>query len=97
MRPSATEVFALFANMDHIIAHDPEKTLARLAALKAIVGLHGPEEVELREYDGSFEVLVACGECGTFWGDDEGCRTLRLLAAAEAHEPGYRQEWEVEP
>jgi hypothetical protein len=67
----------------------PELTVADVAAKRAIVELHTPIVPDDPAY--------GCPQCWT--GGETGgpsdhpCDTLRLIVAALAHRPGYREEW----
>lgn len=71
----------------HIAAQDPAATLARCAALRAVVALHKPRERR------SWLECVTCFDPDTQAGDYDfetwPCPTLRALAGAWAGRDGY--------
>lgn len=77
---------------EHIVAHDPASVLARIAADRAILELHGVAW--------NAEVCTVChhphedGE--TLDNDAWPCLTVRLLASPYADREGFRSEWLVE-
>jgi hypothetical protein len=78
-------------DLTHIARQDPDRTLAEVAAKRAILELHQPWTAV------SAHVVPnpRCRECGDI---DEypvawPCPTLRLLALPYAGQPGYREEW----
>jgi len=71
----------------HIERYDPASVLARIAADRKILALHG----SIDNIYGRLE-CTSCGIAGEFpvrW----PCPTLRLLASPYADSPGYREEW----
>jgi Family of unknown function (DUF6221) len=86
---------------EHIARHDPVRVLREVAAKRAILELHHPDQ-KLENWYWSARV---CAECKHSWhrivpgrppteiGPEAGCPTLRQLAAVYADHPGYRQEW----
>lgn len=66
------------ADAAHIARHDPAAVLADVAAKRAILDLH--DAVPEEEH------------CA--WDQErKPCQTVRLLASAYAHRPGYRDQW----
>lgn len=89
------------ADIDHIVRHDPAAVLADIAAKRQIVAIHNvwtaiyPEDA-VHEWRRKDRRCIGCGfnsseEPNT--PDVNDCPTLRALASAYAHQPGYRQEW----
>jgi hypothetical protein len=84
---------------DHIARQDPAATLARVAALRALVALHGRAPCGIEEHGGPdlCEGENWCKECaGT---DSWPCPTIRHVAAiwrigpdGQQH-PDWREEW----
>jgi hypothetical protein len=74
---------------EHIARHDPARVLAEVAAKRAILDLHDPNDTT-----GKRRWCVGCIEP-----DLPGlmvrmpCQHARLLAAPYADRPGYRNEW----
>jgi hypothetical protein len=83
----------------HIAEHDPRTVLAQCDAHEAILNEHTPRV----DRDGD-QVCTTC----VYFGDDEDeggnrfryrehddwpCSTVRALALAYQHRPGYREEW----
>lgn len=87
----------------HIAAMSPARVLAECAAKRAIVAEHHPD----RQLENWYWLQRKCAECGGTWhkwlnndvptdiGPEQGCRTLRHLAAVYASHPDYQQEWAV--
>ena len=81
------------ADAGHIAMHDPAATLALVAALRAVVGLHDEE----REHYCPDETLYEYYGHNYGWGDQEDypqrCPTLRHIAAIWADHPEYDGSW----
>ena len=86
----------------HIAYHDPASVLARIAAWKKILELHGPDRV----LENWYWLERKCQECGHPWqartpigtpptviGPERGCPTVRLLASAYADREGFQEAW----
>jgi hypothetical protein len=102
--------FALSGNqlrntVDHIAFNDPRQIIADCEAQLTLIGLHeitvkkdGPavfSEATGKQLDSGYD--VSCSVCGWVSDDPEsGCETVRLLAMAYAHRPGYLPEWAPE-
>jgi len=76
---------------DKSIANDARWLLADIAVKRAILDLHGSEHE--CPFNAPFERIES-----VWWGLPVGggvkwCPTVRLLASAYAHRPGYRDEW----
>jgi hypothetical protein len=69
----------------HIARQDPQATLARCAALRALVALH---ERAGNHFTGDF----ICNECDS---DSYPCRTLRHAAAIWAWHEDYQEAWKA--
>ena len=76
------------ADAEHIALHDPGIELADIAAKRAILAMH--YETELESEPDHDPMGAGCAECGHF---DWPCDTIKHLAAALSHRPGYREEW----
>lgn len=69
-----------------------DQLLARIAADRQILALHGPEHDDI----GSMILGPFCQICRYDEGLDKDpypCPTIRLLASAHASRPGYSEEW----
>ncbi|MEW2108684.1 DUF6221 family protein [Streptomyces albidoflavus] len=78
----------------HIARHDPARVLAEVEAKRRIMGLH--PVIGGWEDEGGHDLGLGCECCGHSeeYSDRGGwCETLRLLAAAYADHPDYREEW----
>lgn len=78
----------------HIARHDPIRTLADIAAKRAIIALHTDVEMHIefiheRSGDHWCDVCGSVDDAPVAW----PCDTLRLLASAYADRPGYQDEW----
>lgn len=87
----------------------PAHVLAEVAAKRAILALHNVHSEPGRWGDSGPDLALRgqptgrtsywCEECdhdrdyGHIGGPEEGCRTLRQLAAVYSSHPGYRDEW----
>lgn len=71
----------------HAARHDPADVLARIAATRAAVALHGTYDTDpcLKLEDGAWWNPELYGPCNT----------LRLLVSGFAARPGYEQAWGV--
>lgn len=75
--------------------------LADLAVKRRIVAMHVQEipedEAHIRDVEGR-PFRAEDPACENLWLDasDIECQTLRLLASALSHRPGYQQEWAVD-
>lgn len=95
---------------EHIARHDPARVLREVAAKRALLSLHAvhseperwgdhPDPALRRQPTG--HTAYWCSVCdydrdyGHIGGREEGCQTLRLLAAVWSDHPGYRAEWAV--
>lgn len=71
---------------------NPARVLADLAAKRRILDRHGPHP----HYQGCCKADAGIESCGCVGGGSESewpCATVRDLASAYAHRPGYRSEW----
>ena len=57
---------------------------ALIAALEAVLAMHGPESLEVSTVDG-FDSIGFCRACGLEWGDD-GCPTVAAIREALSDE-----------
>lgn len=78
----------------HAWRHDPARVLREVAAKRAIVHMHGSEQVDYINGDGDSRDSVDCKTCDpggspNLW----PCDTLKYLAAAYADHPDYDQSW----
>lgn len=75
----------------HIALHDPEQVLADVAAKRAILELHDQSGVRWVGFPRADRQESYCVH------DQQGapCHTVRLLASAHRHRPGWKQEWET--
>jgi hypothetical protein len=86
----------------HIARHDPARVLREVTAKRAIAREHGPSGKHTTVWEWS-ELGHWCPECAAepcrqlnncpICGGDDGCRTVRLLAAIYGDHPDYREEW----
>ncbi|MFI6681856.1 DUF6221 family protein [Kribbella sp. NPDC050470] len=74
-----------------IAAHDPASVLARIAADRKILELHG--QVDVRE--GGASSCATCAVTANWELDPEDwpCRTLRLLASPYKGREGWQENW----
>jgi hypothetical protein len=79
----------------HIARHDPARVLAEVAAKRAILTLHSPENLEYVNTDGDDRTGTICATCDSLVGNWP-CDTLKLLAAVYADHPDYKSAWRVE-
>jgi hypothetical protein len=82
---------------------NPSRVLAECAAKRAIIARHHPD----RHLENWYWSQRKCAECGGTWhkwlnndvptdiGPEQGCWTLRSIAAVYADHPDYQQEWPV--
>ena len=74
----------------HIARHDPRQVLADIAAKRAILDLHDQSGVRWVGFPRADRQESYCVH------DQQAapCHTVRLLASAYRHRPGWRAEWE---
>lgn len=73
---------------------NPARVLAEVAAKRAILALHSPEDLEYVNADGDDRTGTVCATCDSLVGDWP-CDTLKLLAAPYAEHPDYKPVWGV--
>lgn len=78
------------SDVDHIARHDPARVLAECAALRRIAEIHAPTFEDFKSGRRWY-----CTECDPdlVGSPDEGCPTLRSLAAIWAGHESYDPEW----
>lgn len=79
--------------VEHVRVYEPAAVLADVEAKRALLRLHALH-VSYLKHTGS-SVCSVC-EDGKQMGLDYPCPTVRLLASAYRHHPGYRAEWAPE-
>lgn len=89
------------AQDEFILQWWPARVLAECAAKRAILALHHPD----RQLENWYWSMRKCAECGGKWhkwlnndvptdiGPEQGCPTLRALAAVYADHLDYQQDW----
>lgn len=108
---TADPVIASALATRHIALHDPARVLREVEVKRAILALHRVYSEPERWGDSHPDWRMRgqatggttywCEECdhdrdyGHIGGPDEGCRTLRHLAAIWSDHPDYRAEWKL--
>jgi len=86
----------------YLVRFHPARVLREVAAKRAIAREHGPSGKHTTVWEWE-ELGRWCPECAAepcrqidscpICGDDDGCRTVRLLAAVYSAHLDYREEW----
>lgn len=78
----------------HIVAHDPQDTIARCKAELALLADHSDFDFPANDDDGpgGYSWTAHCDGCG----QPTPCRTVRLVASGYRHRPGWLPEWAPE-